>query len=158
LTGGDPAKRPDLLELVAHGVRSGLTLGLTPSATPLMTDECVRELAKLRLSRLAISIDGPSAEVHDAFRGVGGSFSESLRILATARAAGLQTQINTSVHEGNIAELPAMAELVAHLDVRLWSVFYVVPTGRAQADLLPSADAVERSLEDLARLAERASF
>ncbi len=158
LTGGDPAKRPDLLELVEHGIRAGLNLGLTPSATPLVTDALVAELAALGLSRLAISIDGPTPAVHDDFRGVDGSFAEARRILAAARRAGLATQANTTIHAGNIGQLSAMAALVEELGARLWSVFYVVPTGRAQADMLPDADSVEASLQELAQIAARVRF
>ena len=44
LTGGDPAKRPDLVENVAHGREIGLTMALTPSGTPLMTRELIGRL------------------------------------------------------------------------------------------------------------------
>jgi AdoMet-dependent heme synthase len=37
LTGGDPLKRPDTVELVRHGAGLGLRMGMTPSGTPLMT-------------------------------------------------------------------------------------------------------------------------
>ncbi|MCU0677950.1 MAG: radical SAM protein, partial [Myxococcota bacterium] len=37
LTGGDPAKRPDLVELVEYGAGLGIRMALTPSATPLVT-------------------------------------------------------------------------------------------------------------------------
>jgi AdoMet-dependent heme synthase len=158
LTGGDPAKRPDLLELVRHGVGRGINLALTPSATPLVTDALVRELAAAGLSRLAISIDGSTAEVHDEFRGVVGSFAEAQRILATARAANLQTQINTSIHSGNIGEIASMARLVENLGARLWSVFYLVPTGRAQVEMLPRAEQIEQTMSELAELAELAPF
>ncbi len=158
LTGGDPAKRPDLFDLVEHGVRIGLNLGLTPSATPLVSDAMVRELARLGLTRLAISIDGPDASSHDRFRGVSGSFAEARRILTAARENGITTQINTTMHAGNLARLHEMARLVSDLGARLWSVFYVVPTGRAEVDLLPPAAAVEHSLEALAEIAESESF
>jgi radical SAM protein len=158
LTGGDPAKRPDLVELVRYGVSQGLHMALTPSATPLVTDELVSQLASSGLSRLAISIDGPDAETHDAFRGVAGSFGHAERILMAARALGLRTQINTTVHRGSIGRLREMAELVAKLGSLLWSVFYVVPTGRAEAAMLPSAEAVERSLHELVELAEKSPF
>jgi len=36
-TGGDPAKRPDVVEIVAEGARLGLRMGMTPSAIPLLT-------------------------------------------------------------------------------------------------------------------------
>ncbi|HET9958022.1 MAG TPA: TIGR04053 family radical SAM/SPASM domain-containing protein [Polyangiaceae bacterium] len=158
LTGGDPAKRPDLLELVQHGVEAGLHLGLTPSATPLVTDPLIRELAGRKLSRLAVSIDGPDAVVHDTFRGVLGSFDEALRILNTARNSGITTQVNTTVHAGNIDQLARTADLVQGLGATLWSVFFVVPTGRAEAKMLPDPEHVERILTELAELAETRSF
>ncbi len=158
LTGGDPAKRPDLVELVAHGHSLGLSMGLTPSATPLVTPELVRELERAGLSRLAISLDAPTAEMHDAFRGVPGSFRLSLDILAAARAAGIATQINTSVHAGNIAELARMTSVVRDAGCVLWSVFFIVPTGRAQMRMLPEPEAVEQAMELLADIVEREPF
>jgi len=158
LTGGDPAKRPDLLALVRHGVSRGLGMGLTPSATPLVTHRLIHELAGAGLSRLAISVDAPDPERHDAFRGVSGSFQRSLQILQEAREAGIRTQINTSVHAGNIHELERMARLVETTGCVLWSVFFVVPTGRAGVHLLPTAHEVERSLNQLADIAARVPF
>lgn len=158
LTGGDPAKRPDLPELVAYGASIGLTMTVTPSGTPVMTDELVAELARAGVARLAVSIDGPDAATHDAFRGVEGSFAESLRILRAARACGVPVQINTSVGPHNSKALRAMADLAAELGVTLWAVFVVVPTGRAGASLLMRADNVERLLEELADIAATAPF
>lgn len=158
LTGGDPAKRPDLVELVRFGANAGLTMGLTPSTTPLVTPALVGELQAAGLKRLAVSIDGADAGTHDAFRGVAGSFAHALRILADARALGLRTQINSTVHAGSIGQLRQLAALVASTGSVLWSVFYVVPTGRADQHLLPSADAVEASLNELADIASTAPF
>lgn len=154
LTGGDPAKRPDLLELVAHGRSLGLHMGLTPSATPLMTDALLAQLADAGLGRLAVSIDGPDATTHDAFRGVSGSFEQSLRILAEAKRLGITTQVNTSVHAGNIEALASMLPLVREIGCLLWSVFFVVPTGRAGVKMLPTAERVERCLAWLVDVAE----
>lgn len=158
LTGGDPAKRPDLVELVRCGADLGLQMGLTPSATPLVTRELLEALAEARLARLAISIDGPDASIHDAFRGVQGSFEDARRILGVARNLGLRTQVNTSVHAGNIGRLADIAALVGELDCVLWSVFYLVPTGRADHHMLPSADKVEQTLVELADIAAEVDF
>ncbi len=158
LTGGDPAKRPDLVELVAHGRKVGLGMGLTPSTTPLVTTQLIERLARAGLSRLAVSIDGPDAECHDAFRGVEGSFEQSLRILDDASSHSIPTQINTSIHAGNIERLDEMSRIVANAGSVLWSVFFLVPTGRADADMLPTPEATEKALEQLSVLAERASF
>jgi AdoMet-dependent heme synthase len=158
LTGGDPAKRPDLVELIAHGVRCGLTMAATPSGTPLMTRELLAEMREAGLSRLAVSVDGPDAATHDTFRGVAGSFLESLRILRQAVEVGLPVQINTSLHPGNLGRMREMAALVERCGAALWSVFVVVPTGRATPSLLLGPRRLERALEELADIAEAVPF
>lgn len=158
LTGGDPAKRPDLVELVEHGTRAGLTMAVTPSGTPLLDRPLLERLRDAGIARLAISIDGPDAASHDAFRGVEGSFGESLRILREARALGIPVQINTSIGPHNARALAAFAELCAEVSAVLWSVFFVVPTGRAGSSLLLGPKRVEALLDELAAISERASF
>ena len=43
LTGGDPLKRPDIFELVEYASSHGVRISLTPSATPLLTQEAIRQ-------------------------------------------------------------------------------------------------------------------
>jgi len=158
LTGGDPAKRPDLVELVRYGTSLGLRMALTPSATPLVTRALLAELRDAGLARLAVSLDGARSPSHDLFRGVDGSFDRTFEILRDARELGLTTQVNTSITQMNRHELDRIASDLATLGIELWSVFFVVPTGRATAlDLLDPLE-VESVLEDLARLSETAPF
>ncbi len=152
LTGGDPAKRPDTPELVAYGHSLGLHMALTPSATPLVTAAWLEGLRDAGLARIAISIDGSHAHTHDAFRAVKGTYARSMSILWAARGLGLTTQVNTSVSTLNVGELPALARMLTQLDIELWSIFFLVPTGRANNLLLLDADETERVLEWLADL------
>jgi len=158
LTGGDPAKRADLVELVAHGVREGLTMALTPSGTPLMTRELLAQLRDAGLGRVAVSVDGPDAATHDAFRGVEGSFHESLRILHESRELGLQTQINFTLSRASLGDLSRIATLTRDVGAAMLVVFVVIPTGRATSALTLSADEVEVALEELAKIGEDAPF
>ncbi|MBI5513139.1 MAG: TIGR04053 family radical SAM/SPASM domain-containing protein [Deltaproteobacteria bacterium] len=158
LTGGDPARRPDLVELVAHGTARGLSMAVTPSGTPTMTRELLGRLRDAGLSRLAVSVDGADAGTHDAFRGVSGSFQESLRILEDARSLGVERQVNSTLGPHNHGQLRALTELVTSVGAVLWSVFVVVPTGRAGASLLFGARHLEGALGELAELAEGAPF
>jgi radical SAM protein len=130
-TGGDPLKRPDLEQLLRFSVNSGLRTTVTPSATPLLTDEAVRMIQNCGVARMAISLDGPDAASHDGFRRTPGSFATSLRALDSARRIGLETQVNTTVTRHNVDELARIADRVAEVDARLWSVFFLVVTGRA---------------------------
>src|SRR5690606_32534380 len=65
LTGGDPLKRPDIVELVEYGASIGLRMAMTPSGTPLMKPAVLRRLRDAGLARLAVSLDGSSARIHD---------------------------------------------------------------------------------------------
>lgn len=158
LTGGDPAKREDLVELVRHGTSVGLRMALTPSATPLVTPALLERLKEAGLVRLAISVDASTASAHDDKRGVPGAFDRSIELLRHARAIGLGTQINTSVDRYDPAEIDALAALAEALQIELFSVFVIVPTGRAAAKASIGPDEVEQLLEHLARLTERAPF
>ena len=108
LTGGDPIKRPDLFELTGHARSRGVRVSLTPSATPLLTREIVARLKEAGLARLAVSMDGASAETHDAFRGTSGSFARTLDAVRWANEIGLPVQINTTFSSRNIGEIDAM--------------------------------------------------
>lgn len=158
ITGGDPAKRPDLVELVEHGSREGLTMAVTPSGTPMMTTELIAKLAAAGTQRLAVSVDGPDEHTHDMFRGVPGSFRESMRILRTAREQGMPTQINTSVGPHNATRIQEMAEMVKEMGSVLWSVFFVVQTGRAVGLGELNADQVEDILLELDQLSRKTPF
>ncbi len=130
LTGGDPLARRDLFTLIARARELGLKVGLTPAATPLLTRETVSRLKEVGVTRLALSLDGATAETHDAFRGEAGSFRRTLAALDWARDVGLPTQVNTTVTRGTWPEIQALPDLLAEKGVVLWSLFFLVPVGR----------------------------
>jgi radical SAM protein len=158
LTGGDPLRRPDIADLVAHATARGVPVSLTPSGTAAVTEERLRALRDAGLACLAVSLDGASAGVHDAFRGVRGSHRYTLRIIERARALGIPLQINTTVCRRTVGDLPVLAEQVARFGVVLWALFFLIPVGRAQADQGLGADEIERVLEWAADLAARVPF
>ena len=157
-TGGDPLRRPDLVELVRHASARGLTVSLTPSATGAATVDRLKALRDAGLARLAVSLDGATPEVHDAFRGVRGSHRHTLQILERARALGIPLQINTTVCRRTVGELPALVREVERWDVALWALFFLIPVGRAVADQALTAAEIESVLEWAAALATRVPF
>lgn len=132
LTGGDPFKRADLTGLVGHGARLGLTVAVSPSGTPLATGERLRQLRGAGARAVSLSLDGPTPATHDAFRGVPGSFDLTVGACRSAVAAGLHLQVNTTVTAGTAGHLPDILHLVADLGAGLWSVFFLVGTGRGR--------------------------
>ena len=146
LTGGDPMKRPDLFDLIAYGRDIGLPVSITPSTTPTLTRDVVENFKELGVSAMGTSLDGPTQEIHDSFRGVSGTFANSMNALAWAREFGIPVQINTTVTSETLPHLENMYRLLSGEfapPVRRWSLFLLVPVGRGQQLGIPSAEDIE---------------
>jgi len=158
LTGGDPLKRPDIYSLVKYGTLRGVRMSMTPSATPLLTHAAVARLRQCGLARLAISLDGSTAKIHDTFRGVSGSYALTLDAVRWAGEIGLPIQINTTITRRNLADFDSMVALLKTFPMVLWSVFFLVPTGRGQLHDLITAEEFEEVFARLADVSREVKF
>jgi len=140
-TGGDPLKRGDLFELIASARSLGLHVSVSPSTTPLLTEEAVDRLRVAGVEAISLSIDGSDAGKHDALRGVPGTFERTLIAARRARAIGLAFQVNTLVSRRTRDDLPAIESLVRSLRADRWSLFFLVRVGRGT--VLPPISAQE---------------
>jgi AdoMet-dependent heme synthase len=155
-SGGDAFKRPDMVELADYGARLGLRMAITPATTALATRAKLQALKHAGLARIAVSLDGSHAAIHDEFRQATGSFEHGLRILRTSQELGLSTQVNTVVSHANLDDFDALFSLMAGLGIVFWEVFFLVPTGRARPEDVASAaqlEAVFHRLYDLSKVA-----
>ncbi len=157
-TGGDPMMRPDLFDLIKYASDKGLRCSLTPTATALPTPERLNKAKEAGIRRIALSLDAPQPEVHDAFRQVPGSWARTMKILRNAQAIGLSAQINTTVTRHNIDLLPDMIKFVEEVGAVQWSVFFLVPTGRGQLNDMISAEEHEHVFNWLYDLSLRGTF
>lgn len=158
LTGGDPLMRRDCLDLVREATAAGLHVGLSPSATGLLMNSDFAEIKAAGVERISLSLDGATKETHDAFRRVSGTFSSTIAAVHRAHAADLSVQINTTLTRGNLHEYEAFKQLMFELKPTMWSVFLLVPTGRAGAADLPDPDDIEQVFKDMAELVGKAPF
>jgi AdoMet-dependent heme synthase len=158
ITGGDPLKRDDTYEMIRYARSKGLEPSLTPSATPLLTEEAVEKMKAHGLGRIAVSLDASCAELHDDFRRVPGSFDITLRAIRAAKRLNIPVQVNTTVSKRTIADLPRMVEVLQELEIVMWSVFFLVPTGRAKNADLVSPQEVEELFGFLYETSKRVSF
>jgi len=157
-TGGDPLKRPDLFELIRHAVKIGLRTNVTPSATPLLTAEAIDRFKEAGISRMAISVDGHDAASHDDFRGIPGTFDRAMFALSHARDIGLDTQFQTTVTRRNMAHLPEIAEIVREMRSKMWSLFFLIVTGRALENDDLRAEEYEGVFQFMYELSKTAPF
>ena len=132
LTGGEPMYRPDLETLVRHATERGIPTVLAPCGR-FATPERLQALKDAGLRGLSISIDGPDAPTHDAFRGIPGAFQIALDALAAARQVGLPFQINHTVTRATLHTLRQMRDLAKAQGATRIDYFFLVPVGRATA-------------------------
>jgi radical SAM protein len=158
VTGGDPMMRPDLFDLIRYAAGRGLRVALSPTATKLVTLERLREAREAGVARIQMSLDGSRPEVQDAFRGRPGSFTRTLEILDDIRSAGISLQVGTTVSRYNVDDLDAIARVVGDYGAVMWSLFFLVPTGRGRREDMVSPEEHERVFNWLYDLSKTAPF
>ncbi len=158
-TGGDPMMRRDLEQLIRYASQEkGLRTSLTPSSTALVTKKRLRSVMDAGIRRIALSLDGPNAEIHDSFRGFSGSFQRTMEILQDAQDVGLSVQVNTAVTKIDLDYLGEMVPFLEKYGAVQWSLFFLVPVGRARIEDMISPQEHERVYDWLYDLSKDAPF
>jgi radical SAM protein len=152
-TGGDPLMRPDLFDLVKYATEvKGIPVSMTPSATPRVTQEAIRKAKEAGLSRWAFSLDGSTAEIHDHFRGTKGSYELTMQGIETLKELKIPIQINTTVSRYNLHDLKAISHKAVEMGAVLWSLFFLVPTGRGMVKDMITAEEHEEVMRWMSEL------
>ncbi len=113
-SGGEVFLRRDYLDLIEHGTALKLKINMTTNGT-LLTKDRLRRLVKAKPNSISLSLDGPKASVHDAIRGIPGSFKRTLGTLRQLVGKVPRVRVNSVIQRTNYRHLPALVELVAEL-------------------------------------------
>ncbi|MDE3087790.1 MAG: TIGR04053 family radical SAM/SPASM domain-containing protein [Chloroflexota bacterium] len=156
LTGGDPLQRADLYDLIGDANALGLSVSITPAATPKLTHEALADLKAHGVQSLGLSLDGSNAARHEAVRGVPGCFDLTMRAALLAAEFDLPIQVNTLVAAETDDDLLAIYELLKTVKVMRWSLFFLIGVGRGKVLQPVSSERGEEIMNwvyDLARVA-----
>lgn len=158
MTGADPLKRADIYELIRHAAVRDLHPALVLPATPLLTGDAIAELKHAGLSRLVLSLDGSTEELHDLVCGVHGSFARTIEAIQWAEQWKLRYQITTHLCERNLHDLEDLAAFLKTFRVSQWSVAFPVPANATELEETPSAGEFEEAFARLYALAQKVPF
>ena len=138
-TGGDPLMREDIWNLLDYAKSNGIRTAIAPSVTPLLTEEAIKKLSNY-VGAVSLSLDSPHPEVHDAIRGIEGTWKKTVQALQLFRENGVRVQVNSVVMRKTVDALPEMVKLLKDIGITTWEVFYIIPVGRGERsqDLTPS--------------------
>lgn len=128
LTGGEPLYRPDFFDIAAYANSKGLRVAMATNGT-LVTGEIAKKIKDVGIQRVSISLDGATAETHDAFRGIPGSFEAALRGFENLKKQGLSVQFNTTVAKHNLHEIKDILKLAVEKGADALHIFMLVPVG-----------------------------
>jgi len=129
LTGGEPFLRDDIPAFLSSFHDRGLTVDIETNGT-LIDAPLAREIGKYGVRSVSVSIDGPDAATHDAFRGVDGAFSAALRGIAHLRRNGVTTQVIMSLCRDNMEDVDRVAGLAESRGANSFKINPIMPIGR----------------------------
>lgn len=130
--GGDPSLRPDLTDLVDHTRSLGLVVEIQTNAQHVSSS--FRHVLH-RADLVGLSLDGPTAEVHDSFRHTRGNFKAVIGLLDDLERKGVQAVVRTVVTRANQDNIVAIGEhLRNRKNICRWSLLEFSPVGDGYAN------------------------
>jgi radical SAM protein with 4Fe4S-binding SPASM domain len=158
LIGGEAYLRKDFAQIIAAITAAGIECTLQSGGRNL-TEERVRAAKAAGLKAAGISIDG-LREVHDAMRGVPGSFDAAVASLRRLRAHGIPAGANTAITKASFPQLDGILDVLIDAGAIAWQIALTVPMGRASEnwpmllqphqmlELMPKLAALQRRAHD----------
>ncbi len=147
LSGGEPAARRDLPEIVTAAREAGLYTNLITSGVGL-TRETLADLAARGLDHVQLSVQGVDAETADRLGGYKGGFEAKRRVAAWVVEEGLPLTINAVMHRQNLDRLPETIELAVALGAERLEIAHTQYHGwayRNRAALMPTPAQVRQA-------------
>ncbi len=149
ISGGEPLTRKDVFDIAKYGTDAGLKMAMATNGM-LVTDEVCEKIKSSGIRIVSLSLDGPTAEIHDDFRGgIEGAFAGVERAAALFNKHGIKFIINSSFTKRNQAYIADTFRKAKSLGANAWYMFLIVPTGRGEDILneLVSKEDYEEILE-----------
>jgi PqqA peptide cyclase len=152
LSGGEPASRRDLAEIVGHCAKAGAYSNLITSGIGL-TESSVSALADAGLDHVQLSIQDSVEASADHIAGYRGAYAKKRQVARWVTAIGMPLTINAVIHRANVRRAPEMVQLAIELGARRVEIAHTQYYGWGLANraaLMPSreeADAAWSAVE-----------
>lgn len=156
-SGGEPAARDDLVELVAHAEKAGLYTNLITSGV-LLDRDGLRALRDAGLQHVQVSFQGSEAELADHIGGYPGGHDKKLAFARLVGELGLPLTVNAVIHRGNIDTVEAMIDMAVELGAQRLEVANTQYYGWGllnRASLLPTREQLMAATEKVEAARER---
>jgi radical SAM protein with 4Fe4S-binding SPASM domain len=127
--GGEAYLRDDWVDIVREIRTLGMQCTMTTGGRGLTKDRA-RAGADAGLMSVSVSVDG-LREIHDALRGVEGSYDSAMAALDNLREVGIPVSANTQIGRASMREIPELLERLIEKNIHSWQLQLTVAMGRA---------------------------
>ncbi len=134
ISGGEPFLNASLVFRMAEVFSAAeIKMGIITNGW-FLSDEVVAQLAGFRkaINWVQVSVDAANQTVHDAIRGVSGSFDHCVRAIIRLRENGIPVKMATGVMQENQHQLEHLFELALFLGVETLHIGNIINIGRAR--------------------------
>lgn len=117
LSGGEPAARRDLVELVGSARDAGLYTNLITSGIGL-TKKRLQVLDAAGLDHVQLSLQGTTPELADDIGGYRGGFQHKMKVARWIAQLGLPLTLNVVLHRRNMHQIPHALQIAQEIGAR----------------------------------------
>jgi len=157
LSGGEPASRRDLIQIVAAAHDAGLYTNLITSAVGLDVARLTR-LKESGLDHVQVSLQDVDAASADHIAGYPGAHTRKLAFARSVVELELALTVNAVIHRANVDRVPAFVELAASLGAGRVEIAHTQYYGwalRNRAALMPTRAQVHQAMQDVETIRPR---
>ena len=145
LSGGEPASRSDIVDLMQGAHDAGLYTNLITSGIGL-TPRRLDALEAAGMDHIQLSLQGTNADLADWIGGYKGGFDRKMQVAAEIRDRGIPLTLNAVMHRHNLDDLERTIDMAVELGARRLEVACVQFHGWAagnRSQLLPTREQTE---------------
>ena len=157
ISGGEPASRPDLVELTQAARDAGLYANLITSGIGL-TPKRLDALEAAGLDHIQLSLQGTHAAHADRIGGYKGGFGRKIMVAREIKTRGIPLTLNAVMHRHNLDDLDRTIDMAVELGARRLEVACVQFHGWAtlnRAALIPTRAQTEATKRKVAEAEAR---
>jgi radical SAM protein with 4Fe4S-binding SPASM domain len=117
IVGGEPTIYDGLYNLLEKLFEKYIKVGIVSNGRKLRDKNFTQGLKCRGVESIAVSLEGPDAEIHDSITCAQGSFYETLGGILTAKDLEINVNTNTVISSHNINSLEKLLELLKNIGV-----------------------------------------
>ncbi len=159
ISGGEPFLRKDILDIVEKCCNTFYDVVIATNGTLIGREEA-KNLAQFTNVQVHVSLDGHTAQLHDKFRGVEGTFDKALSGIRNLVSEGIYTRMGTTITKDSFNNIEKILHLADELGVKGINYDTVREVGRGEATAEEAKKVMSwiKKMEEIARKREDVAF